>query len=117
VVPTSKHHEGFTMWPSAQSWNWNSVDLGPKRDVMGELLSAARAAGIHPGMYFSLYEWYHPLYIGSDPQQYVQQIMIPQFYDLINTYKPEVFWTDGEWGTYATSCFSSSSIFASLLTY
>ncbi|KAF2345574.1 Glycoside hydrolase family 29 [Trinorchestia longiramus] len=36
VVLTSKHHEGFTNWPSKVSWNWNSVDIGPKRDLVGE---------------------------------------------------------------------------------
>jgi len=36
VVLTSKHHEGFTNWPSHVSFNWNSVDVGPKRDLVGE---------------------------------------------------------------------------------
>ena len=36
VVLTSKHHEGFTNWPSKVSWNWNSVDVGPKRDLVGK---------------------------------------------------------------------------------
>ena len=56
TVPTSKHHEGFTMWPSAQSWNWNAVDIGPHRDLLAEIMDATRAAGLHAGMYFSLYE-------------------------------------------------------------
>ena len=29
IVLTSKHHEGFALWPSEQSWNWNSMDIGP----------------------------------------------------------------------------------------
>ena len=37
IVLTSKHHEGFTNWPSKVSWNWNSMDLGPKRDLVGML--------------------------------------------------------------------------------
>ena len=36
VVLTSKHHEGYTMWPSKYSWNWNAMDVGPKRDLVGK---------------------------------------------------------------------------------
>jgi len=36
VVLTSKHHEGFTNWPSHVSFNWNSMDVGPGRDLVGE---------------------------------------------------------------------------------
>uniref|UniRef100_A0A914Q0P2 alpha-L-fucosidase n=1 Tax=Panagrolaimus davidi TaxID=227884 RepID=A0A914Q0P2_9BILA len=36
-VFTSKHHEGFTMWSSSTSWNWNAGDIGPKRDIVGKL--------------------------------------------------------------------------------
>ena len=49
VVLTSKHHEGFTLWPSAQSWNWNSVDVGPHRDLCGDLTAAVKDAGLHMG--------------------------------------------------------------------
>ena len=33
---TSKHHEGFTNWNSSVAWNWNSVDIGPHRNIVGK---------------------------------------------------------------------------------
>ena len=62
IVLTSKHHEGFTLWPSAQSWNWNSVDVGPHRDLCGDLSTAVKSKGLHMGFYYSLYEWFNPVY-------------------------------------------------------
>ena len=35
-VFTSKHHEGFTNWNSSVAWNWNSVDIGPHRNIVGK---------------------------------------------------------------------------------
>jgi alpha-L-fucosidase len=96
VVLTSKHHEGFTLWPSKYAWNWNAVDVGPHRDLAGDLIEAVRAEGLRMGYYYSLYEWYSPLY-QSDVNKYVDQHMIPQMKELVNNYKPDIVWTDGEW--------------------
>jgi alpha-L-fucosidase len=96
VVLTSKHHEGFTLWPSEQSWNWNSVDVGPHRDLCGDLTKAVKDAGLHMGFYYSLYEWYNPLY-HNNLEKYVDDHMIPQMKDLVTRYEPDIFWTDGEW--------------------
>jgi alpha-L-fucosidase len=96
IVLTSKHHEGFTLWPSAQSWNWNSVDVGPHRDLCGDLTKSVKEKGIHMGFYYSLYEWYNPLY-KSNVEKYVDDHMIPQMKDLVTRYEPDVVWTDGEW--------------------
>jgi len=96
VVLTSKHHEGFTLWPSLQSWNWNSADIGPHRDLAGDLSTAVKAKGLHMGFYYSLYEWFNPLY-KTDVNRYVTEHMIPQMKDLVTTYKPDILWTDGEW--------------------
>ncbi|MCF6358041.1 MAG: alpha-L-fucosidase, partial [Draconibacterium sp.] len=96
VVLTSKHHEGFTLWPSEQSWNWNSVDIGPHRDLCGDLSKAVKDAGLRMGFYYSLYEWYNPLY-KNNLEKYVDDHMIPQMKDLITRYEPDVLWTDGEW--------------------
>jgi alpha-L-fucosidase len=46
VVLTSKHHEGFTNWRSNVSWNWNAVDVGPKRDLVADLAQAVRARNL-----------------------------------------------------------------------
>lgn len=96
VVLTSKHHEGFCLWPSAQSWNWNAVDIGPHRDLAGDLSRAVKNKGLHMGFYYSLYEWFNPLY-KSDPDRYVDEHMLPQMKDLVTRYEPDIFWTDGEW--------------------
>ena len=96
VVLTSKHHEGFALWPSAQSWNWNAMDIGPHRDLAGDLSEAVKARGLKMGFYYSLYEWYNPLY-KSDVKQYVDTHMLPQLKDLVERYKPSIVWPDGEW--------------------
>ncbi|KAI1703332.1 alpha-L-fucosidase domain-containing protein [Ditylenchus destructor] len=99
-VFTSKHCEGFTNWPSKYSWNWNSKDIGPHRDIVGELKHSIQKQGIHFGLYYSLYTWFHPLYI-SDPQrnrsEYVQTVVIPQLLEIVNEYQPDLIWSDGDW--------------------
>ncbi|MBP6965028.1 MAG: alpha-L-fucosidase [Armatimonadetes bacterium] len=97
IVLTSKHHEGFALWPSAESWNWNSVDIGPHRDLCGDLTKSVKARGIKMGFYYSMYEWFNPIY-RSDVKRYVEQHMLPQMKDLVARYQPSLVWTDGEWG-------------------
>jgi len=102
VVMVSKHHDGYAMWPSKYSPNWNSMDVGPKRDLVGELTQSVKATGLHMGLYYSLPEWTHPLHRwDTDPHRnigpYVEQHMIPQFKELVSTYKPDLIFSDGEW--------------------
>lgn len=96
IVLTSKHHEGFCLWPNPQSWNWNSMDIGPHRDLAGDLVTACRDQDLRIGFYYSLYEWYNPLY-KSDVHRYVDQHMLPQLKDLVERYQPDLVWPDGEW--------------------
>ncbi|TAM81359.1 MAG: alpha-L-fucosidase, partial [Acidobacteria bacterium] len=96
VVLTSKHHEGFCLWPCPASWNWNSVDIGPHQDLAGELSKAVVARGLKMGFYYSLYEWYNPLYL-QHSASYVTGHMVPQMKDLVERYHPSILWTDGEW--------------------
>ncbi|KAH9508466.1 hypothetical protein Btru_055281 [Bulinus truncatus] len=102
VVLTTKHHEGFCLWPSRYSWNWNSMDVGPKRDLVGDLATAVRRKGLRLGVYHSLFEFFNPLYLKDKQnnfttQEFVKTKTMPELYELVNTYKPDVLWSDGEW--------------------
>lgn len=100
---TSKHHEGFCNWPSATSWNWNSMDVGPHRDIVGELATAIRnKTDIRFGLYHSLFEWFNPLYLADKKnkfttQDFVKEKTMPELYDIVTKYKPDVIWSDGQW--------------------
>lgn len=101
VVLTSKHHDGYCLWPSAEadkSWGrpWNSTNSGPMRDLLGELTTAVRKTDVKMGFYYSLYEWFNPLYT-ADVDLFVDTHMIPQFKDVVQKYAPSLIFTDGEW--------------------
>ncbi len=101
VALTSKHHEGFTLWRNEQANRaygrpWNSVDIGPKRDLLLDLMEAGRRKSLHMGIYYSLYEWYNPLWL-SDKKRYVSEHLFPQFKDVVTHAKPDIIFSDGEW--------------------
>jgi len=101
---TSKHHDGFCLWPTKYT-DRNAMKMGPKKDILGKYFKAARNEGLKVGLYYSLYEWYNPLYTGTDipyaglkrVNNYVDDFMIPQIKELIDLYHPDFFYFDGEW--------------------
>ncbi|BFZ02821.1 hypothetical protein BsWGS_05860 [Bradybaena similaris] len=103
LVLVSKHAEGFANWPSNYSWNWNAGDVGPKRDLVGDLADAIRQkTSIKFGVYHCLYEWFNPLFQrdqanGFTTQDFVRAKTMPELYELVNRYQPEIVWSDGEW--------------------
>jgi len=116
VVLTSKHHDGYCLWPTKSPYknNWNAMDIGPKRDLVGELTKAVRNEGLKMGLYYSIIEWesswthrtesgyYLPdsivkKYKISDAE-YVENHLLFQLKELVNTYKPALLFSDGgEW--------------------
>ena len=103
VVLTSKHHDGFCLWPSKEagkSWGfpWSADVRGPRRDLLGDLFKALNKTSVKPGLYYSLYEWYNPLW-QFDPARYAADHAMPQLYDLVQKYQPWVVWADGDWDT------------------
>lgn len=101
VVPTSKHHDGYCLWPNEtanQTWGfpWTSSSLGSHRDLIGELTSAVKKTSVRMGMYYSIYEWFNPLY-QADFDLFVTEHYHPQFKDLITRYQPDLIFVDGAW--------------------
>ncbi len=106
VVLTTKHHEGYCLWPSALPHRV----LGPyhsPRDLVGELAAAVRARGMRMGLYYSGgYDWPWNgavlarladalLAVPTDPAYaaYAEG----QVRELIDRYRPEVLWNDIGW--------------------
>lgn len=102
VILVTKHHDGYALWNSKYAPNWNSVQTGPKRDIVAELTEAVEKDSLKMGFYYSLPEWSNPIHRWEiDPNdsigKYVDQHMIPQFKELVSKYKPSLIFTDGEW--------------------
>jgi alpha-L-fucosidase len=53
VVPVTKHHDGFLLWPSAVESRHAPPDWRTARDVVGELGEAVRARAMRYGLYYS----------------------------------------------------------------
>lgn len=45
IMPVAEHHDGFQMYDSALS-KWNAANMGPQRDVFGELTEECVKAGL-----------------------------------------------------------------------
>ncbi len=106
VVTTANYHDGFSMYPTKYGQfnaetDWNAMDRGPKRDILGELNAAGEKLGLKMGIYFSVYEWFNPLWLSGDQQRYAEEWFQPKFKEVVTNYKPWHIFFDGEWnGSY-----------------
>jgi len=101
VATTANYHDGFAMWPTQYGMTentkqWNSAVVGPKRDILGELNTAGKKYGLKMGIYYSLYEWYNPLWL-TDREKYVTDWLHPKFKEVVTKYKPWFIFLDWEW--------------------
>ena len=123
VILTSKHHDGFAIWPSDVN-KYNIRDVSHfQRDPLKELVDAAHAEGMHVGFYYShAFDWEDPNAPGNDwdyqnpggdkglfgginwynahpemvprIEKYVYGKAIPELKELIAKYHPDIFWFD-----------------------
>lgn len=69
LVVTTKHHDGFCLFPSRLT-TYDIADATPfKRDPIKELADACREAGIVFCVYYSVADWHHPDFLAEYSQR------------------------------------------------
>ena len=116
VVPVAEHHDGFAMYDCSYT-RWNAVNMGPKRDIIGELANAVRKRYLvfgvsyhraehwwffHEGMKFdsdvrdSRYiDFYGPAQPETtQPNEEFLEDWLNRLCELLDKYHPQIVWFD-----------------------
>jgi alpha-L-fucosidase len=103
VVLTTKHHDGFTLWPTKYPCPRKS-DYFTKRDLVGELTNAVRAKNMKMGLYYSGgLDWaFNEARIETHDDVWLTIVEEPEFVEysvnhwkeLIDSYQPSLMWND-----------------------
>ena len=95
LLITSKHHDGFCLWDSAQT-DFTVTGTPFARDIIGELAPALAARDLDLHLYYSLVDWTHPAY-RRDWDEYVAYYQ-EQIRELCTSYGDiSGFLFDGYW--------------------
>jgi alpha-L-fucosidase len=109
IVITSKHHDGFALFPSEAS-KWNVRDATPyKKDLLAPLVTAAKSEGLKIGFYYSQsQDWNNPGGAKSGSPEgggwdeahkgsydsYLKDVAVPQVRELLTRYPIDILWWD-----------------------
>lgn len=108
VIPTTKHHDGITLWEAPGTGDRNTVARGARRDLIAPLADAVRAEGMRFGVYYSGgLDW---AFAAGPPHRAAAEVYAQrpkdaayhsyaarQVLDLVERYRPDVLWNDIEW--------------------
>lgn len=97
TILTTKHHDGFALWPSAYSKYSvaNTPWKNGKGDVVREYVNACRRYGMKVGLYYSPAQWGSTAVKFSDAKEY-DDYFIHQITELLTGYgKIDYLWFDG----------------------
>ena len=102
---TSKHHDGFCLWPSAYT-DYDIMSSPYKKDIVGALANAGKKQGIKFCIYFTILDWHDKNYpIHNDGKGLYKDgnmdafrtTMKNQLKELVTKYDPYMLWFDGGW--------------------
>jgi alpha-L-fucosidase len=104
VVLTTKHHDGFLLWPSAHTSPRKPGRYTTKRDIVGDLTEAVRKHGMRMGLYYSGgLDWsFNEEPVRDIPDVHGTIVQSPDFvayahghwHELIDRYAPSILWND-----------------------
>lgn len=86
VILTTRHHDGYTLWPTRTTKYHSSIDL------VGKFFESARKYELKVGVYYSWIEFEK-----SFTKEYIKNVVSVQIEELIR-YQPDIWWFDGHWG-------------------
>ncbi len=116
--PVAIHHDNFAMWNSKVT-KWNSVNMGPHKDIVGELEKAIKSRGMHFMTSFHhsfTWDYYVPafdydardtayagLYTmphkeGDPPSEQFLKIWLAKINEVVTKYQPSLIWFDMGFG-------------------
>ncbi|MCC6443635.1 MAG: alpha-L-fucosidase [Armatimonadetes bacterium] len=114
VMPVAEHHDGFPMYDCSFT-EWSSAKMGPKRDIVGDLMKAVRAEGMHfcVSSHRAEHWWfmhttldsdvYDPRYAGLYAPAQPEKSPVSEAHledwlartcEMVDKYRPEVVWFD-----------------------
>lgn len=111
TVITTKHHDGFALWDT-EAGDFDAVEDSPAgRDLIAPFAEEVRKQGLKLGLYFSLIDWpredYPNIYrngpakydIKKEPERWKHFVdfNFAQLRELNDTWKPDLYWFDGDW--------------------
>lgn len=108
TVLTTKHHDGVALWDTkAGDLSVVKSTLAGK-DLVAPFVEEVRKHGLKLGFYYSLLDWSHPDYPNKtktetrykdDPARWNKfvQFNFAQLAELNKTWKPDLYWFDGDW--------------------
>jgi len=111
--PTGEHHDGFSLWASDYN-EFNSVNFGPHRDILGEIAAAVRKEGLRFGVNNHSFEhfdfiravagsdqtdpqwrdFYHVYDRSAADRQAFDALWVRKNMELIDRYQPDLLWFD-----------------------
>jgi alpha-L-fucosidase len=99
MVLTARHHDGFALFDSRAN-PFNSMQAAAHQDIVREFVTAARAARMRIGLYYSPLDWRFPGYFFPDLYLESAEAMRDQYHQeiaqLASDYgKLDLLWFDG----------------------